>query len=176
MEERLSTSQPVVDFFVHSYRISGRVNVASRKLADQLEDRTTSFLQLEDAYISNIEHPGDIVANHTSAVLRKERIIAAVVTREENGLSRRYTYGSYLGTYMQKAFLVVPAFEIEGHLRLSGKRDPRSVLTSGDLFFPVLDARMRLSARPEVEFTGGVILVNRAQVESLWEEEASGDG
>jgi hypothetical protein len=160
----------MVDFFTRCYRISGSVDVSSRKLADQLEDRTTSFLDLRDGYVSRVEHPADIVANHASSVLRKESILAAVVAREEDGLSRSYSYGSYLGAHLQRAFLVVSAFEIQGHLRLAAKRDLRSVLTSGDLFVPVLDGQMRYSMRRDIEFSGGVILVNRASVEVIWAE------
>jgi hypothetical protein len=166
----------VADFLTQSYRISGSVDVSSRKLADRLEDRTSSFLQLENAYISNIEHPADIVASHTIAILRKEKIIAAVVSREEDGLSRKYTYGSYLGTRVQRAFLIVPAFEIQGYLRFSGTSDLRATLTSGDRFLPVLDAEMKFSVRPDITFAGGVILVNRGHIEALWEVEEPTDG
>jgi hypothetical protein len=166
----------VADFFTQSYRISGSVDVISRKLADRLEDRTTSFLQLEEAYISNVEHPADIVASHATSILHKEKIIAVVVSREEDGLSRQYTYGSYLGSHVQRAYLIVPAFQIQGYLRLSGKRDVRALLTSGDRFLPVLDGEMRFSVRPDITFTGGVILVNRAHIEALWKVEERADG
>ncbi|MFW6136010.1 MAG: hypothetical protein ACOC7N_04230 [Chloroflexota bacterium] len=170
MREGTHTTDLVADFFTHSYRISGTVDVHSRKLADQLDDRTTSFLELEDAYVSSLHRPADIIASHTLSILRKERIVAAVVAREEDGLSRQHSYGSYLGGHLQKAVLIVPTFEIRGYLRLPGKRDLRSVLTEGQLFVPMTEARMSLCWRPDIEFTGGVILINRADVEAMWEE------
>ncbi len=173
MRDRTRTTRLMTDFFTQSYRISGRVDVSTRKLADQLEDRTSSFLRLQDAYISNIEHPADIVASHTTSVLRKEKIIAAVVSREEDGLSRKYTYGSYLGSHVQRAYLIVPAFEIQGYLRLSGKRDLRAMLAGGDRFLPILDGNMKFSVRPDITFTGEVILVNRVHIEALWKEEST---
>lgn len=171
MPEQERATQFVADFFTHSYRVSGRVNVRSRRLADQLEDRTTSFLQLEDAYVSSLERPADIVASHTFSILRKEKIVAVVVAREEDGLSSRYSYGSYRGGHLQEAVLIIPAFEVQGHLRLPGKRDLRSVLTEGNQFVPMLDGRMTLSAHPDTEFTGGLVLINRAHVEAMWERE-----
>jgi hypothetical protein len=170
MQERVRATQLVADFFTHSYRVSGRVDTRSRKLADQLEDRTTSFLELEDAYVSSLEHPADIIASHTLSILRKERIVAVLVAREEDGLSSRYSYGSYRGGHLQEAVLIIPAFEVQGHLWLSGQRDLRRVVTEGDQFVPMLDARMTLSGSPGIEFTGELILVNRAQVEAMWEE------
>jgi hypothetical protein len=169
MQREVRAANLMVDFFTRYHRISGSVDVHSRKLADQLEDRTTSFLELEDVYISRVQHPADIVVNHATSILRKESIHAAIVAREEDGLLRSDSYGSYLGTHLQRAYFIVSAFEIQGYLRLRSKRDLRSVLSSGDLFVPVVDGHMRYSVRRDVEFTG-VILVNRARVDAIWEE------
>ncbi len=172
MEEQLRTTWLVADFFTHSYRISGRVDVRHQKLADQLNNHTTAFLQLEDAYVSNIEHPADITASHASSVLCKNNVTAVVVALQEDGLPREYTYGSYLGTYLRKIFFTVPSFEIEGYLRLSGRLDLRTVLTSGtDDFTPILDGQMRSSLHPDVAFTGGTILVNKDHIGAFWVEE-----
>jgi len=171
LRDRTRATRLVADFFTQSYRISGSVDVSSRKLADRLEDRTSSFLQLENAYISNTEHPADIVASHATSILRKDKIIVAVVSREADGLSQKHAYGSYLGAHVQRVYLIVPAFEIQGYLRLSGKRDLRAMLASGDRFLPVLDGEMKFSVRPDITFTGGVILVNRVHIEALWKEE-----
>lgn len=162
----------VVDFFTHSYRISGRVNVRHRKLADQLNDHTTSFLQIEDAYVSNIEHPAEIATSYLNAVLYKKNITAVIVPRPEDGLQREHTYGSYYGVYLLKVFLTVPAFEIAGDLRLSSKMDLRTVLTTGtDDFVTILDGRMKSSVRVDVTFTGGAILVNKHLVGAFCAEE-----
>ena len=172
MEEQLRTTWLVADFFTHSYRISGRVDVRHQKLADQLNNHTTAFLQLEDAYVSNIEHPADITASHASSVLCKNNVTAVVVALQEDGLPREYTYGSYLGTYLRKIFFTVPSFEIEGYLRLSGRLDLRTVLTSGtDDFTPILDGQMRFSLHPDVAFTGGTILVNKDHIGTFRVEE-----
>lgn len=171
MHDRARSGKLTADFFTQSYRISGGIDIRSRKLADQLDDRTSSFLRLEDVYISNTERPGDIVASHAEAVIRKEKIVAAVVAREENGLSRKYAYGSYLGSQVAKVFLIVSSFQIRGYLRLPGKADLRAALTSADAYIPLIDGEMKLSARPEIAFAGGIILVNRAQVEALCKEE-----
>jgi hypothetical protein len=165
MQERIRTIWLVADFFTYRHRISGRVDVRHKKLASQLNDATSSFLELEDAYISNVDRPADILAHYTHSILRKDSITAVVLAQQEDGLLREQTYGSYLGTYLRKAFLTVPAFEIEGLLRLSGKLDLRTVLTSGtDAFIPVLDGQMVSSVRADFVFSGGAILVNKNQI------------
>lgn len=177
MRNELRTTWLVAEFFTHSYRVSGSVDVRSRKLADQLNDRTTDFLSLEDAYVSNIEHPADIVASHASSILRKNRIIAVITSRQEDGLSRQQAYGSYRGTYLNKVFLLVPSFEIQGYLRLSSRMDLRRVLTTAtNDFVPLLDSQMSSSVRPDTNFTGEAILVNKVYVETFWVEEEEDDG
>lgn len=155
----------VADFFTHNYRISGRVSVRYHRLTAQLNDRSTSFLQLDDVYISNVERPAEIIANYMAATLYKKNISAAVVARQEDGLMREHTYGSYLGTFLYKVFITVPAFEIKGYLRLSSKLDMRTVLTTGtDDFVIILDGELRSSIRPDVTFSGGAVLVNKEHI------------
>ena len=174
MQEHLRTTWLAADFFIHHYRISGRVNVRSRKLADQLNDQTTSFLRLRDAYVSNIQRPADIITNHPAAILCKDNIVVVAVLHREDGMPREHAYGSYFDTYLRKVFIIIPSFEIEGYLRLAGKQDPRAVLTSGtDRFIPIFDARMRSSLRPDVTFTGGAILVNKNYIGAFCMLEAS---
>jgi hypothetical protein len=162
----------VADFFAHDYRISGRVHVRYSKLAAQLNDHSTSFLELEEAYVSNILRPADIVASYTMAVLYKENITAVVVAQQEDGLLKEYTYGSYLSTYLHKVFVTVPSFEIRGGLRLSSKLDMRTVLTTGtDKFVTILDGEMKAAVRPDVAFGGGAILINKSYIGAFCVEE-----
>jgi len=165
MQEQVSSSTLVADFFTHSYRISGRVNVRHRKLADQLNDPTSSFLQIENAYISNIEHPADIATSHTDSVLAKYNVTAVIIPQQEDGLARERSYGSYFGTYTRRVFLTLPGFQVAGSLRLSGKLDLRTVLTTGtDNFIVVVDGEMKSSIRTDVTFSGGAILVNKKHI------------
>jgi hypothetical protein len=169
MQEGLSAAWLTVDFFVHCYRISGRLDVRKRKLADQLNDRTTAFLQLKDVYVSNIDHPAHITAGHPTSVLRKQNVTAVIVAQQGDGLPREQSYGSYLGAYLRRVFVTIPFFEIQGDLRLSGRLDLRAVLATGtDRFVPILGGRMTSSAHSDIVFTGGAILVNRDQVGAFW--------
>jgi len=165
MEETLRTGWLAVDFFTQSYRISGHVDVRQRNLADILNDPTTGFVRLEDAYFSPLDRPGEIVATYPTPHLVKANLTFAVVPHQEDALSRKQAYGRYLGTFLQQIFLTVPGFEIVGYLRLSSKIDLRRVLTTEpNDFIAVLDGRVRVSLRPDITFTGGGILVNRRHI------------
>lgn len=153
------------DFFTHSYRISGAVDVRRLLLADQLNDRTTSYLMLEDAYVSPIDRPGEITASYAMAVLRKENVTMAVLTSKDDGRSKKESYGSYFGTSLKNVFITVPQFEIRGFLQVVGKFDLHALLATGtDRFMGVLDGTTFASLKPEIQFDGGIILVNKDAV------------
>jgi hypothetical protein len=176
MQDRAGAVWLVADFFTHCHRISGRVNVRNKKLADQLNDSNTDYLDIEDAYISNTERPADITASHLTSVLRKSNVTAAVVARTEDGMPRDHMYGSYFGTVLRKVFIAVPSFEIEGNLRLSGSLDMRALLTTGtEDFISILDGHMRNASKPDIAFSGGAILVNKNQIEAFFVTEVEED-
>jgi hypothetical protein len=175
MRDRLRTTWLTVEFFTHSHRISGRVDVHQLKLADQLNDQSTQFLRLEEAYVSNIERPADIVANHEDAFLWKDKIVAVLVARQEDALPRERSYGSYFGTHLSRVFITLPAFEVRGYLRLSSKLDMRLVLTTGtDDFVLIQNGEMRSAIRPDLVFGSDAILIQKRYVEVFWTEEDSG--
>lgn len=164
------------DFLAHNYRISGEVNVRTRPLADSLNDPTTDFISVEHIYVSPIQNPADIKASYTNGSLLKENISMVVLAREEDGLSKTTTYGSYLGGYtLRSVFLTVPGFEVRGFLEMSAKADVRTYMTtSADRFIPVTEANASVSLSPSIRFEGGMILVNRANIGilSIGSEEA----
>ena len=165
MEEGLRSSWLSADFFTHSYRISGQVDTTRQALVDMLNDQTTSFIQLEDAYISPIDRPGDIIADYSASSLRKANLTLIVAPEQDDVLSSKYAYGSYYGTFFRKIFLTVPMFEVVGQLRMSTKLDVRHLLTSGtDDFMALVDGQIKASIRSDLTFTGGGILVNKHHI------------
>ena len=172
MREPLRTTWLAAEFFTHHHRITGRVDVRQQKLADQLNNRTTSFLRLEDAYVSNIERPTEIIASYEDAYIRKDRLIAVLVAQQEDALPREGSYGAYLGTSLLKAFMTVPTFEVRGYVRLSTKMDLRVVLTTGtDDFIAVLDGELHSATQQGLGFKSDAILVNKQHIEIFWVEQ-----
>ncbi|MDW8067565.1 MAG: hypothetical protein RML46_01480 [Anaerolineae bacterium] len=175
MEEIRQIGWLVVDFFTHSYRISGHLDVRRQCLFEMLNDRTTRFLQLEDAYISPIDRPGEILASYSASTLAKANLTLAMVARQEDALPRKQVYGSYMGAHLYNIFLTVPTFEISGYLRLSARVDLRRLLvTEGEEeeFLVILDGRVRGSVRPDIVFNAGGILVNKRHIGAFCMEES----
>jgi len=165
MEDVLRTGWLSVDFFTHSYRISGHIDVRRRGLPDILNDSTTGFIQLEDAYISPINRPGDITASYAASSIAKINLTLALVAHREDAIPRKQSYGSYGGTYLRKVFLTVPSLEVVGYLRLAARVDIRRILSiDTEQFISVLDSRVQASVRQDVTFTGGGVLVNKHHV------------
>lgn len=153
------------DFLAHNYRISGEVNVRARPLADSLNDATTDFIEIENVYVSPIQNPADIKASYGTGSLFKNSISMVVLVREEDGLSKATTYGSYLGHTLRSSFVTVPGFEVRGLLEMAPKTDIRAYMaTYADRFLPITEATATVSLNPAIRFEGGMILVNKNTV------------
>jgi hypothetical protein len=150
------------EFLSHNYRISGEASVALNPLTDTLNDALHSYIKIENVYISPIQSPADIKGHFRHAQLRKDNITLVVLRREEDGLPKRQSYGSYLGQTIHDVFITVPGFELEGELAMSKTLDLEAVLVlSVERFIPISNAVATVSLAPEIQFQGGMILVNR---------------
>lgn len=150
------------DFLSHNYRISGEVDISINPLADILNDALRSYLKLENVYISPIQAPADLKGHYKYGQLRKDNITMAVLHREEDGLPKRQSYGSYLSQVVHDVFVTVPGFEVRGLLTMSSTLDMEGLLVlSAERFIPISEAVATVSLAPDIQFRGGVILVNR---------------
>jgi hypothetical protein len=155
------------DFFTHSYRISGRVGIGAAGIYGILGDKTTDYMELEDAYISRINDPATIVAHYALSALRKSHISFIVFNRREEGVSVTRTATRYTQTKSYPVFATVPFFEIRGKIEVGGKLDNlTSILVQAmGQFFPVFEATASASLFPDVGFSGEAIVINRDHVE-----------
>ncbi|MCZ7544865.1 MAG: hypothetical protein M5R40_15685 [Anaerolineae bacterium] len=153
------------DFLSHNYRISGEVDITVNPLADILNDALKSYVRVENVYISPIQNPADIKGHYRHGQLRKDNIALAVLYREEDGLPKRQSYGSYIGQVIHDVFLTVPGFEVRGLLAISATLDLEGVLVlSAERFIPISEAVATVSLAPDIKFQGGMILVNREYI------------
>jgi hypothetical protein len=165
------------DFFTHSYRISGRLGIGASGIYGVLGDKTTDYMELEDAYVSRINDPATIVAHYALSALRKDRISFIVLNRREEGISVVRQASRYQQTKAYPVFATVPFFEIRGKIEVLGKLDTLTsvlVQASGH-FFPVFEATASASLFPEVGFSGEAIVINKDAVEIFCATGAAGD-
>jgi hypothetical protein len=152
------------DFFTHTHRISARADTRKRSLADNLNDRLTSYLELYETFISRLHRPGEIVTSYNLASLRKDSITLVVLAAEEE-TSGRHAYG-YFAKQLYDVFLTVPSFEIRGRLKVIGKLDLHVLLVKGtERFISISNPVASPCLSPDITFTGGTVLVNKSRIE-----------
>jgi hypothetical protein len=152
------------DFFTHTYRISARADTRKQSLANHLNDRLTSYLELHETFVSRLHKPSEIVASYNLASLRKDSITFVILAAEKE-TSERHVYG-YFAKQLYDVFLTVPSFEIRGKLQVTGKLDLHAFLVKGtEHFISISNPVASPCLFPDISFTGGTVLVNKSRIE-----------
>jgi len=153
-----------VDLFTDAYRVSCRADIGMRTLYDELGDHTSSYLDLQDAYISRINRPGEIVGSYTHCAFRKENINFAI----SQDLRRSIPKSTGMLAPRQKPvriFLTVPSFEIEGTVMYEGVMMPVHLLTREmTKFLFIYKARASASLYSDISYNGDLILVDTSRI------------
>ena len=166
--ERRQRNNIVADFFAHGYRVSGSFDARQRSLGDAMYDNTTSYLAIENAYVSSIRQAGEITANHPVAVIVKDSLTFTLTMDVNDTLRRDQKYGSYLGLQLVPIFLTLPFFDLRGFLRLPGRLDPRVLLSSStERYLTLVDVTAHVTFEPDLSFQGAAALVNKSQISFL---------
>ena len=153
------------DIFADSHRISTQMALRGRVLSDVLNDTSTSYLELDIAYVSRIDHPGEILADYALSIVRKDRLTFVVVA---TGLEMALKQSATAYTYRRQwpVFVTVPGFEITGQIEAPANVDLKSLMAVGvDRFVPVFNGTATLSMNQAIQFSGEVILINKTAIE-----------
>ncbi len=154
-----------IDVFSGEFRISGRISVKTGGLLAVLANSATDFLELEEAYISRINKPGEIVASYNLCALRKDNISFILLRDRRDGSSTGSQPGRYNRGRPVESFLTVPAFEIYGEMLLDGKLSPSNLLAqSASRYQFVYGATASAASYPDIAYEGDLILVDTNQI------------
>lgn len=153
----------IAEFLSESYRVSGEVSVRDQPLVDQLNDKMSNFVKVENVYLSPLDNPSVFRAQSAIGHVRKDSLSLVVLPREEDGYARHTLYRNLghaaIGFSLYAAIL---GFEVRGGLKVSSQVDVDTMLMqSVDRFITVYRATATLTSHPDMEFTGGAILLNR---------------
>jgi len=154
------------EFLTRTYRISGEVSLQTGPLLDQLNDINALFITLERMFISPLLDPATLTGNYEEGEVRKDILGIVVLNQLRDGLPMRE--GRYIGRdhVDRKVLIVVAGFEVRGALRLHPSVNvPNFVRTTPEDFIPLFNASATLTARRDIVFEGGAILVNRTEIE-----------
>ena len=164
---RFSRQSINLDLFTDSYRVTGRVLVGTGGIHAELENPNSSFLEVEDAYISRMHQPGEIVANYKSGAFRKENINFIVLQNRRDGIpvGTQRSRSIYTRGRPVHAFVTVPSFEIQGEIHHEGKLAPREIFVQTiGRFLPIFSAKASASLYPDISYSGDLILVQKERV------------
>lgn len=168
MTTQLGRGQVInMDLFTDAYRVTGRAVVGAGGIHAELGNPNSSFLELQDAYISRIHTPGDIVASYSVCAFRKDNINFIVLQDRREGIPVGTQHGRSIYTRGRpvEAFLTVPSFEIQGEIIHEGKLSPRDILVQSiGRFQLVFGARATASFIPEIAYSGDLILVHKERI------------
>ena len=156
-----------MDLFTDSYRVTGRALVGAGGIRATLADPNTDFLELEDAYISRINKPGEIVSNYSICAFRKDNINFIVLQDRRDGIPVGTQHGRSVFTRGRPiaTFVTVPSFEIRGDIHHDGKPSPRAILVhSMGRFQPVFEATASASLYPQISYSGDLILIHKERI------------
>jgi hypothetical protein len=164
---QLGSRRLTADIFADSHRISTQMALRGRVLADSLNDANTSYLELDIAYVSRIDHPGEILADYALSIVRKDRLTFVVVA---TGLELAIKQNAIAYAYRRQwpVFITVPGFEITGQIEAPTNIDLRALMAIGvERFIPIFNGKATLSMNQTIQFSGELILINKTAIEVL---------
>ncbi len=163
MGVRFSQQLISLDIFTDAYRVTGHAKIGSGGIHAELGNPNRSFMDLEDAYVSRINQPGEIVGSYNETAFRKDNINFIVLQNKRDGLpvsSSIYTRGRSINI-----FLTVPSFEIRGEIFHEGRLMAADIIgKSHGQFLLIFSGRASASLYPDISYSGDLILVHRARV------------
>lgn len=155
-----------VDFFSYTHRISTQFAVRGRPLADTLNDHTLSYVDLDVAYVSRIDKPGELIADYAISILRKENISFALVSAQVELAVKHVPAVQYFTRRSRQVFCTVPSFEITGLIDVPGNLDLHKMMAVGtERFMPIYKAKATIALLQTVSFSGELLLVNKEAIE-----------
>ena len=165
----MSSRQPEgltrVDFFTMTHRISAQVQTGARPLSDLLNDRSQSYLLVFSVVVVPLgQATGKDRSRAAYAYLSKENLSFVVVPSRQARAPERSRYA----VVEREVLATLPGFEVRGRF-LGPQRADLWGFSPAILepFLVLAEAEARITATPEVTFSGEAILVNRSRLESL---------
>jgi len=167
MITQVGSRRLTADIFADSHRLSTQMALRGRVLSDILNDTSTSYLELDIAYVSRIDHPGEILADYALSIVRKDRLSFAVIASGLE-LALKQNQATYVYRRQWPVFITVPYFEITGQIEAPANIDLRALMATGvERFIPVYNGTATLSINQSVQFSGELILINKTSIEVL---------
>lgn len=148
-----------VDIYTDAYRVSGKAATRFSRVADIVNQASSSHLLIEEATISEYADPAATVSAAQVLVNLADALVvisgeAEVQTRPEMRIPKRPV----------RAQIGLPPFRLTGALHISqGSRPADGILNASDRYLPMTEVTIACGAHPELGRTAQAIAFQRSR-------------
>lgn len=152
-----------VDVYTAAYRVSGTIHTRFTRVADMLNQQTTTHLMLEQATVSEFaDASGTLSAQQAYVALDEILLLVAP------GLQSEQHPEMTIAKRAVRAQLDIPPFRIAGLLHVpQGSRPMEGLLNVSERYIPITDATITSGTYPELSRSVPVLAVRRDRAHVL---------
>jgi hypothetical protein len=149
-----------LDVYTAAYRVSGKMATRFGRVADILNQATSTHLILEEATISEYADPTATVSALQALVNLEEALLVIAEESAESGSRAEMR----IPKRPIRAQIGIPPFRLTGAVHVpQGSRPVDGLLNAGDRFLPMTEATIACAPHPELARTAGAVAFQRVR-------------
>jgi len=157
-----------VDILTSSYRVVGKVSVATNGVMGLLNDPTHSYMEVLDARLARIHMPTKLVDHYEVIRMLKGQVFALALTRREDMGPVAVVRGGFATVTEYPVRITPQVYDIEGKLEYPGRFDFSALMAEGSRdFIPIFEATLTAILIPTLRVESPGMLFNRKQLDLL---------
>lgn len=157
-----------VEVYTETHRMLGRMMPGTAGLFAYLNLPTRSVVELEGAHINRLHQPARLIARYARMWLRKEEILAVVLSNRNEVGPVSVARGGYSTVIPHRVHLMLEGFELRGTYESPGKLDLDSFFVGGErVFTPIYDALLEAILFPDIRAESPAILFNAHRLDAV---------
>lgn len=156
------------DILTSSYRVVGKISVATNGAMGMLNDPTHSYMEVLDARLARIHMPTKLVDHFEVVRMFKQRIFAIALGRREDLGPQAVVRGGFASVTEYPVRITTQVYEIDGTVEYPGRFDFSALMSEGTRdFIPIFNAILTATLIPTLRVESPGMLFNRNQVDLL---------
>jgi hypothetical protein len=147
-----------IDVYTAAYRLSGKTPSRFGRVADIVNQASSSHLVVEDTTISDYADPTATVSA-MQALVNLDEVLLVIAAEQSDSTSRS---DMRIPKRAVRAQIAIPPFRITGAIHVpQGSRPVDGVLNASDRFLPMTEVTIACGAHPELARTASAVAFQR---------------
>ncbi len=156
------------DFYTSSYRIVGKVMVASTGIIGLANDTNNSVMEILDARLARVFMPSKLVSHYEVLRVVKAQIFAIALARREDLGPVALARGGYVRLTEYPINISSSVYDLQGTMEWAGRFDFSAVMVEGNRdFVPAYNTTLTAILIPALKAESPAVLLNRRHVDLL---------